>query len=461
MGTESQTLFQTLVHQRGMAEYRVFLRRLEAAGEELAQIERNPALAKVTIGDRQFSRWMEGVREGERLSKPRPLTARVLEHLFQRRIDDLFAVITPAGTTHRIGGGGSEGQWMEPSTGSDAHHQDMLMTAANESARFASYAEQSNVGPHTLEQLDADIRRIVITYPNRPVVPLFNEVRALRDRTFELLEGRQPPAYTRDLYLAAGVLCGILANASFDLGDYRSAATQARTAFLCGEQAAHNGLRSWIRGTQAMVAYWDDRLRDAVHLARDGQQYMPERGTAHIRLASIAARAYARLGREREALDALRTAEEYRQQGESGEDLPGGMMAFPPAKQALYSSTTHLWLGGASHLEQAAADAEESVALYQSEPVERQRLGELSLARMDLALAELGSGEVEGAADQVEAVLALASRRPTEAVNRRLDQFARQLAAVPAGSSPLGLTMQDAIAHHRRNARQLPSGGHR
>ncbi len=455
MAPVDQTLFQALVRKRGLIDYRVFYRRLRIAAAELAALEREPALARVTIGARQFGRWMDESQCG----LPRPLTGRVLEHMFQKEVAILFGPATAgiAGAIAR-GNGDSGAQCLEPSTGSDAQTRDLLMTAANESAAFATYAEQSNVGPHTLDQLDADIRRIVATYPNRPVVPLFAEVRELRDRAFELLEGRQPPSYTRDLYLAAGVLCGILANASFDLGNYRAAETQARTAFLCGEQAEHNGLRSWIRGTQALIAYWDDRATDAIRLAESGQEFVPEQGTAHIRLASIAARAYGRLGRHGEALEALSRADQYREQSGDTEDLPGGMMAFPPAKQMFYASTAHLWLGGSTHVELAAGLAEESVALYELDPVERRRLGELSLARMDLALAELGAGELEGAADQIQAVLGVAARRPTESVNRRLDQFSRRLAALPAARSPLGLDLQDGIIHHQRKQLGLPAG---
>ncbi|MGH3327733.1 MAG: hypothetical protein ACRDPT_08080 [Streptomycetales bacterium] len=34
-------------------------------------------------------------------------------------------------------------------------------------------------------------------------------------------------------YLLAGVVCGMLAKASHDLGDTRAALTQARTAYVC------------------------------------------------------------------------------------------------------------------------------------------------------------------------------------------------------------------------------------
>jgi DNA-binding XRE family transcriptional regulator len=80
--------------------------------------------------------------------------------------------------------------------------------AAAESARFGQFAEQSNVGPHTLEQFRADLARIVTSYPNRPIYPLFVELCALRNRAFELLEGRQHPEQGRELYLVAACCAG-------------------------------------------------------------------------------------------------------------------------------------------------------------------------------------------------------------------------------------------------------------
>ncbi|MDQ3154127.1 MAG: hypothetical protein M3R63_21230, partial [Actinomycetota bacterium] len=174
---------------------------------------------------------------------------------------------------------------------------------------------------------------IVTTYPNRPVYPMFVELRALRNRAFELLEGRQYPEQSRELYLVAGVLCGVLANASFDLGWLPAAETQARTAFLCAELAGNNALRAWVRGTQSLVAYWDERPRAAVELAADGWRYVPETGTAWVRLAAIEARAHARLRDQRGTENALARAEQAREEVR-GPDDPGGMLAFPSRSRA-------------------------------------------------------------------------------------------------------------------------------
>ena len=112
-----------------------------------------------------------------------------------------------------------------------------------------------------------------------------------------------------------------------------AAQTQARTAFLCAELAGSNWLRAWIRGTQALVAYWDERPLAAIRLAEDGERHVPESGTAAVRLASIAARAHGMM-RDNHAVDAALGRAEDARAAITSDDDPGGMMAFPVAKQA-------------------------------------------------------------------------------------------------------------------------------
>jgi hypothetical protein len=448
-------LFQVLVNQKGWQDYEVFRKRYQQAAREAADLEGPPTLATTPPPEkRQFVRWVHG----EVKTAPRTEARRVLQFMFPGvRLDRLFA---PAE-------GGSGFPDIQDSSECSVQGQidysaaeDVVMAAADESARFAARAEGSNVGPHTMEQLAADIRRIVSSYPNRPVGPLFREVRDLRDRAFEFLEGRQPPQLTRDLYVAAGVLCGVLANASFDLGRYGAAETQARTAFMCGELAGHNGLRAWVRGLQALIAYWDGRPQDAVRLADAGSDFTPEQGTAHIRLASIKARAYGQLQLTSDALAALQSAERMRHQMTADDGLLGGMMAFPQEKQLFYASSTYLWLGGSGHVADAQARAGEAVSLFEAAPPEKRRLGEMCLARMDLAMARLGNGDLDGAASQVYDVLGVDTHRRTESVRKRLGQFGRHLALHPAATSPPAVAVREAIAVHQKyGPEELPPGG--
>jgi hypothetical protein len=447
-------LFQILVSQKGWQEYDVFKRRYQEAARELADLEGPPTLATAPPPEkRQFVRWVHG----EVKTAPRTEARRILQFMFPGiPVGRLFARASAADCSSHLrepAQFGQEGQL-------DYCAEDVVMAAANESAQFAARAESSNIGPHTMEQLEADMRRIIINYPNRPVGSLFREVRALRDRAFDFLEGRQPPRHTRDLYVAAGVLCGVLANASFDLGRYEAAETQARTAFMCGELAGHNGLRAWVRGLQALIAYWDGRPHDAVRLAEAGSDFTPEYGTAHIRLASIKARAYGQLQRASDAIATLHSADNMRDQLIAGDDLPGGMMAFPEEKQLFYASSTHLWLGGRQHLSDAEARADQAVSIFEAAPPESRRLGEMSLARMDLATARLSRGDLDGAALQVYDVLGVSARRRTESVRKRLGQFSHHLALHPSVTAPAAIAMREAIvAHQNETPAELPPGG--
>jgi len=402
-----RTLLEALVRQRRWS-HQDFCNAYAAASAEIG--------LSLTISPQHVGRWFGGKLKG----LPYPAQCRVLEHMFGVDVTRLFGspdADRPGTALARSGPSGNGPEEYDPA--------EEISMAADESARFAQFAEQTNIGPHTLEQFAADIRRIVTVYPNRPVYPIFVEVRALRNRAFEKIEGRQFPDQTRDLYLATGLLCGILANASFDLGRLDAAETQARTAFLCAELAGSNWLRAWVRGTQSLIAYWDDRPRAAAELAASGRSYAAETGTAMVRLAAIEARAYGRM-RDASGLDtALGLAADARDDV-TGEDDPGGMMTFPEAKQSFYAATARLWLGGVEAAAQADRDAEYAVGAYEQDPPEQRRLGELNLARLDLAAARLAIGQIEGTAEQVRTVLEVCARRPTDSVTRRL----RQVSAV-------------------------------
>jgi hypothetical protein len=305
----------------------------------------------------------------------------------------------------------------------------MVIMAARESADFGRAAGRGNLSPRTIEQFHDDIARLAARYPHRAVVPSFADIVELRDQVFDLLEDRQRPDETRDLYVVAGVVCGMLANASFDLGHLQAATTQARTAFLCGELAGHNGVRCWVRGMQSLIAYWRGDWAEAVSLAQAGWRFVPENGSARVRVAALEARAAGRRGDEETVRDALRRADQARSEI-IGLDAPGGMLAFPEPKQSFYTASAYLGLHShpalssghwAARSEDAAATA---IGLFESAPLGEQRLGELALARLDLAAAQLERAELDGAAQTIRTVLATAARRPTDSVRRRLRQLA-------------------------------------
>ena len=140
------------------------------------------------------------------------------------------------------------------------------MAAAHEASDHAGRAESTNVGATTLEQLDADVTRIANDYVHIPPVPMMVEMLRVRRRVYRLLEGHQRPADTAHLYLLAGTLSGLLANASTDLGYYDAAGEQIRASWAYAELCGHNGLRAWTRGMHALIEYWSERPRRGVLL---------------------------------------------------------------------------------------------------------------------------------------------------------------------------------------------------
>ncbi|HXT46524.1 MAG TPA: hypothetical protein VN748_20835 [Pseudonocardiaceae bacterium] len=432
-GLLPRTRLEQLVHQlrRTRAE---FQKEFTSISDQLGE--------RLPVSTRQVGRWMAGDLDG----LPHPAACRVLEQMLGESAERLFG---PPASATRAEIVRAEPVSVDSEVAEDVVRKREVMMAAAESARFGQFAEQSNVGPHTLEQFRADLVRIATTYPNRPVYPLFVELRALRNRAFELLEGRQYPAQSRELYLMAGALCGVLANASFDLGWLAAAETQARTAFLCAELAGSNGLCAWVRGTQSLVAYWDERPRAAVELAADGWRYVPETGTARVRLASIEARAHARLRDQRATENVLARAQQARDEVRAPDD-PGGVFAFPLAKQSYCAATARLWLGGQGSYADAERDAAHAIELYEADPPEQRRLGEICLARLDLAAARLGRDDLDGAGEQLQDVLAIAAQRRIESVARRLNQVGRALQRPRYQTSALAVDLYDQIRDFSR-----------
>lgn len=100
---------------------------------------------------------------------------------------------------------------------------------------------------------------------------------------------------------------------------------------------------------------------------------------------------------------------------------------FPQAKQDCAASTAWLWLGDPEAIDLAGRHAQQAVAGYEADPPQHRRLGELSLARLDLAAAHMANTNLDGAAHEIRFVLHTAASRTTDSVTRRLRQVAASL----------------------------------
>lgn len=271
--------------------------------------------------------------------------------------------------------------------------------------KFALLARQGELADETLDQIYDDARRLAWAYPQRPLTSLLPDLVMTQDTIFTLLEGRQQQAYARQLYLLGGVVGGMLAKASHDMADPLAALTQSRTAYLCADQADHDGLRAWIRGLQALITYWDGRLKESVRYAQQGAQFAGRgRSTATVWLPVSEARAWAALGNvpaARRAIDSAEAAWEN-VQGDELDEL-GGLCTFSRPRQLYYSADALAWLPT-----EAAWDyAEQAVTAYDDVNAPEWAFGDASGSRCNLAIARINLGEIEGAREAIAPVLDL------------------------------------------------------
>ena len=222
-------------------------------------------IAGTTLSERQAYRWVAGEVRG----LPYPQAQAALERLFGEPVTRLLgppygtgAPGQPGTVTERRRNGATRGQIGKAG---DRHER-------RRARDFLTRIEASNVGAETLDQLIDDVRRLVTAYQQQPLPTLLSDLVDTQDRAFGLLEGRQRPAQTRDLYLLTGIACGLMAKASHDLGAPHDAMTHARTGYACADNAGHDGLRAWTRGLQALITYWSGRLDDSVRYAQLGAE---------------------------------------------------------------------------------------------------------------------------------------------------------------------------------------------
>ncbi|MGH8903705.1 MAG: hypothetical protein ACRDYA_19040, partial [Egibacteraceae bacterium] len=276
---------------------------------------------------------------------------------------------------------------------------------ARKALRFSATVEGSNIGPETLDQLRDEATRLARAYLIQPVTTLLSDLVEVQDVAFRLLEGRQRPDQTRDLYLLAGVMCGLVAEASLGLGDPHNALTQARTAYVCADNAGHDGLRAWVRGFQSMTAYWAGWPHEALRYAQLGNDAAARAtGTAAVYLPALEARAHAALGNGGESQTAVERAHSARERAALDElDEFGGQLTFSLPRQLYYIADATVWLPGEE--ERAEREAAEAVAAYEHADQAEGSFVNESLSRADLARA--GRGELDGARAALRPVLDL------------------------------------------------------
>jgi hypothetical protein len=390
-----------------------------------------------TLSLREFDRYLSGEFKG----RAHPLRVRVLEAEFGYsirdllRIDDGRALPIAAGIT-------------VPAAIVDVAR--LVRTSATESSEFGQWADSLAIGDLALTTLWLRVEQVATGYVHSPMVPVFHELLALRDDLFRLL--REPdPRQTSDLYLVAGIVCGMLAHASGNLGDLQSAHIQALTALTCARKADHPTLAAWILGVRALQCEWSGRPDETLVLtAKAHAELIREQksSTVGIWIHAIEARACARLARPADAAHAIRNATERREQLPSiiDNDLDrlGGILSFPHAKQLYYAGSAYRRVG---KLDDAALSSTEAIEAYVSGPAAHRSYGDEAIARIDLAIAHVGPDrpDVEAAASDMESLLSMPSCLCLPTMSGPLRDLDTALAAPKLRTDDVALGLREAI----------------
>jgi len=409
-----------------------------------------------TLSVRTLRRWMAG----EVLTEPRPSQRAVARLFWGYSMSQLLAPapleLVLASSTGELVASAPTGvaaptravdppiPTTEPDGSANTLERQVAM-ATRRAARFTTFAEIDNVGPEAIAQLQDDVVHLANAYIHDPLATIMGDLIDEQEIVFRLLEGKQKPTLTRDLYLLAGVVSGLIAKASHDLNRPHDAMTHARTLYVCADNAGHPGLRAWARGLQSLIAYWAGRPQEAVRYARSGAEMAEDlTGSVSAWLPALEARAWALISIPSEATDALGRAADRRAAHEPDDlDAIGGLLTFPQAKQNYYAAGTYVFLE--EEHQRAQSEALSALDLFEHGRPEDRSFSDEAGARAELALARVRGNEVDGAREALAPVLELTPERRIGGIVTSAARVHQALNDRHHASSPVARNLREEI----------------
>ncbi|WP_239382723.1 helix-turn-helix domain-containing protein [Frankia sp. CIT1] len=278
-----------------------------------------------------------------------------------------------------------------------------ILMAADDTVQFLVNAERAAPSPEIMDLLHGEVRRLATAYPTQ-ATELIDPLISAQRVAFRLLDGPGLPGPSRDLYVLAAITSGLLARAGVDLSQFQAAHLNARAALLCADRAGHPGLRLWVRIEQARAAYWSGFPREALrYLSLAQQDADTVTGSMPTQLAVQEARAHAALGDIAQTRAAIARAHDARDRVRADDlDDIGGELTHPHAVQLFISADALSQLPDHGAAERAAAEA---VRAFEAPDAADASYGSRAGAYIDLAMARIRQGEVDGGREALAPVL--------------------------------------------------------
>jgi len=420
---EPRTLLEAMVRQRQLS--------WDEAADLVVKTAKQHENVSITLSGRHLGRLARSERTGNR---PNPATRRALQYTFGRPVEELLAPYSPGDLVVSTGPDLS----LEPS--------EVVAVAAERAWRFVTSLQ--TMSDESMELIYDEVRDLVRAYPTQPLPGILGNLAAGQDTVFNLLERPQRPTHTRRLYFLGAVLGGMLAKASHDLADPRSAIAQSRTAWFCAEQSDHDGLRAWVSGLQSLFSYWARRPHDSIRYAQRGTIYAQRVGnTANVWLPASEARAWAALGNVEQTHAAIERAERAWDQVRPDDlDELGGIATFSKSRQLYFAADALAWLTESDP--KMDAYAHQAVEAYADPRDPDWAFGDAAGSRSNLAIARIRRGEIEGAADALAPVLELPIAQRINGIIQSVNRVHQALNDAP--DSPDARELQEFIESYTR-----------
>lgn len=255
-------------------------------------------------------------------------------------------------------------------------------------------ATASDVTTSTLDLLDGAVDDLASSYATTAPAVLLDRVRAHLGYVGALLDGRATLSQRRRVMVSAAWLSLLAGTLHVDLEQQAPAGARLRTADFFAREAGHDAIRAWVLETRAWQALTLGDFGETVQLSHGAQRLAPAGSSIAIQAMAQEGRAHARLGDARSTTRAVRKVNRMACPL-STPDRPEHHYRYDPAKATSYTATTLSWVG-----DPAAVDhAREVIARLEPGEAHGRRPRRLAVARLDLALALVGRGEIGEAVD--------------------------------------------------------------
>lgn len=462
--TSQPTMLRVLLKQRHWLGYRTFEAQFARAARQLSEREEEPELAKVTLSEATFERWLYGKVK----AMPQTSSRRILEHMFGIPVRELLRPVDATNNpdfsltskNDRSAAASNNRSLVNPDAidglvvgrippdSANISVSALIEASTADAAQITMSAGREVINPLTIEQLYEEVCRLSVDYigstveANRQILRRATDLRkALKGL---IATNYRKPSQSADIYLMIGLLSGICAYSCLDLNHPDEAMTQARTSFMMGDLIGHDGLRAWALGTRSLIARFQERYPEALGYAREGIQYATS-GTAMVRLRCGEGQTLAHMGNAADSIQFLNLAKEAREHV-SSPDIASGLFIFSEAKQTYYTGSSLQWLPGEKNAKSAQAESARAIQMFESTTPEVKSPGDVLLARIYLGNSRLTLGEIEGSMDALRPVLDLPLSSRSSWQKKRMRQIVAKLDKASFSGSRLAISARDEIS---------------